>query len=191
VQSRAEEKGRDADSISFFMGVVPIVAPTEAEAEANYESLTESIDVEATLALLSGFLDMDLSELDPDQNVEHIETQAIQGTMNAFTQSDPDREWTVREVAEFSGLGSTSPIVVGTPEQVVDELEYYHEEVGVHGFNVKEAVRTGSLDDFVDLVVPELRERGLFRTEYEGDTLRERLYGEGQARLPEHHPARE
>jgi len=191
VKSRAQEKGRDADSIAFFMGVAPIVAPTEAEAEAKHEALRESIDVESTLALLSGFLDMDLSELDPDQKVEHIETQAIQGTMNAFTQADPDREWTVREVAKFSGLGTTSPIAVGTPEQVADELQYYHEEVGVHGFNVKEAVRTGSLDDFVDLVVPELRERGLFRTEYEGDTLRERLYGEGQPHLPEHHPARQ
>jgi FMN-dependent oxidoreductase (nitrilotriacetate monooxygenase family) len=191
VKGRAEDAGRSADSISFFMGVVPIVAPTEAEAQATYESLKQAVDVESTLALLSGFLDMDLSELDPDQQVEHIETQAIQGTMNAFTQSDPDRAWTVREVAEFSGLGTTSPIVVGTPEDVVDELVYWNEEVGVDGFNVKEAVRTGSLDDFVDLVVPELQERGLFRTEYEGDTLRERLYGEGQPRLPEHHPARQ
>ncbi|MBP1988152.1 LLM class flavin-dependent oxidoreductase [Halolamina salifodinae] len=191
VKQRAADAGRDEDSISFFIGIVPIVAPTEAEAEAKYEALKESIDVEATLALLSGFLDMDLSELDPDQKVEHIETQAIQGTMNAFTQADPDREWTVREVAEFSGLGSTSPIVVGTPEQVADELVYWHEEVGVDGFNVKEAVRTGSLDDFVDQVVPELQDRDLFRTEYAGDTLRERLYGEGQQRLPEHHPARQ
>jgi len=63
--------------------------------------------------------------------------------------------------------------------------------VGVDGFNVKEAVRTGSLDDFVDQVVPELQDRDLFRTEYEGDTLRERLYGEGQPRLPDHHPARQ
>jgi alkanesulfonate monooxygenase SsuD/methylene tetrahydromethanopterin reductase-like flavin-dependent oxidoreductase (luciferase family) len=190
VQSRAADAGRDEDSIAFFIGIVPIVAPTEAEAEAKYEALKESVDVESTLALLSGFLDMDLSELDPDQKVEHIETQAIQGTMNAFTQSDPDRDWTVREVAEFSGLGSTSPIVVGTPEQVADELVYWYEAIGVDGFNVKEAVRTGSLDDFVDQVVPELQDRGLFRTEYEGETLRERLYSESQSRLPADHPGR-
>jgi len=102
---------------------------------------------------------MDLSELDPDQKVEHIETDAIQGTMNAFTKAQPDREWTVREVAEFCGLGTTSPTIVGTPEQVVDDLEHWHEAVGVDGFNVKEVVRPDSLTDFVDLVVPELRER--------------------------------
>ncbi len=190
VRTRAADAGRDADSLQFFIGIVPVVAATEAEAEAKYESLTDAIDVEATLALLSGFLDMDLSELDPDQKVEHIETEAIQGTMNAFTQSDPDREWTVREVAEFSGLGTTSPVVVGTPEQVADAFEYWHREVGVDGFNVKETLRTGSLDDVVDLVVPELRERGLLEAPTGGETLRERLTEPGRNRLPASHPGR-
>jgi len=143
--------------------------------------------VEATLALLSGFLDMDLSALDPDQRIEHIETDAIQGTMNAFTQTDPDREWTVREVAEFSGLGTTSPVVVGTPTEVADEMERWVREVGVDGFNVKEVVRTGTLDDFVDLVVPELRERGLLPAETETGTLRDQLFDDGPE-LPPTHP---
>ncbi len=191
VKARAADAGRDPESLRFFIGVVPVVGETEAIAEAKYDSYKENVDVEATLALLSGFLDMDLSELDPDQKVEHIETDAIQGTMNAFTSSQPDREWTVREVAEFSGLGTTSPKIVGTPEQVVDELEYWFHEVGVDGFNVKEVVRPDSLQDFVDLVVPELRERDLIREPdgYEGDTLRENTTG-GGPRLPADHPAR-
>ncbi|MFB6125849.1 MAG: LLM class flavin-dependent oxidoreductase [Halolamina sp.] len=188
LRDRAADYGRDPDSLRFFTGIVPIVAETEAAAEAKHEAWKEGIDVEATLALLSGFLDMDLSELDPDQRIEHIETDAIQGTMNAFTRAQPDREWTVREVAQFSGLGTTSPVVVGTPEQVADELQYWHEEVGVHGFNVKEVVRTASLDDFVDLVTPELRERGLLREPRSDETLRERLLG--QPRLRADHPAR-
>ena len=190
VRARASDAGRDPDSIAFFIGLVPVVAPTSEQAEAKYEALRGSVDVESTLALLSGFLDMDLSELDPDQKVEHIETEAIQGTMNAFTRSDPDREWTVREVAEFSGLGSTSPIVVGTPAEVADEFARWHSEVGVDGFNVKEAVRTGSLDDFVDLVVPELRERDLLRAPGDGETLRERLTEGDRRRLAADHPAR-
>ncbi len=192
VKGRAESYGRDPESLRFFIGVVPVVGETEAIAEAKYESYQKHVDVEATLSLLSGFLDMDLSELDPDQRVEHIETDAIQGTMNAFTKSQPDREWTVREVAEFCGLGTTSPKLVGTPEQVADELQYWHEEVGVHGFNVKEVVRPDSLQDFVDLVVPELRERRLVPSadvDAAGDTLRERLLGEGRSRLRDDHPA--
>ncbi|WP_281195908.1 LLM class flavin-dependent oxidoreductase [Halorubrum sp. F4] len=193
VKGRAAEHGRDPESLRFFIGVVPIVGETEAAAEQKHERYREHVDVEATLALLSGFLDMDLSELDPDRKVEHIETDAIQGTMNAFTRSQPDRDWTVREVAEFGGLGTTSPTIVGTPEQVADELEYWHGEVGVHGFNVKEVVRPGSLVDFVDLVVPELRERGLLApvdVDSPGDTLREQLLGEGQPRLRADHRAR-
>jgi len=190
LRERAADLGRDPDDLAFFPGVVPVVAETEAAAEAKYERLLETVDVEATLALLSGFLDMDLSELDPDQKIEHIETDAIQGTMNAFTKSEPDREWTVREVAQFSGLGTTSPVVVGTPEQVADELQHWHEEVGVDGFNVKEVLRTGSLDDVVDLLVPELRARDLLAEPTAGETLRERLLGDGP-RLAPSHPARQ
>ena len=189
LRERAAAHGRDPDRLAFFPGVVPVVGETTGAAEAKYERLREGVDVEATLALLSGFLDMDLSALDPDQKIEHIETDAIQGTMNAFTQTDPDREWTVREVAEFSGLGTTSPVIVGSPTEIADELERWVRETGVDGFNVKEVVRTGGLDDFVDLVTPELRERGLLPAAGDSTTLRERLFGDGP-RLPATHPGR-
>jgi FMN-dependent oxidoreductase (nitrilotriacetate monooxygenase family) len=188
LRERAAAKGRDPDEIAVFPGIVPVVGETEAIAREKYESYLDNVDTEAALTLLSGFFDMDLSELDPDQKVEHIETDAIQGAVNAFTRSDPDREWTVGEVARFSGLGSTSPVVVGTPEAVAGELQTWFEDVGVDGFNVKEVVRPDSLVDFVDLVVPVLRERGLLRTEYEDGTLRERL--SGRSRLPADHPGR-
>jgi len=186
LRSRVEAAGRDPDSVAFFPGIVPVVGETEAVAEAKYESYRENVDVEAVLTLLSGFFGMDLSELDADEAVEHIDTEAIQGAVDAFTSADPDREWTVREVAQFAGLGSTSPVVVGTPDRVADELERWYTDLGVDGFNVKEVVRTGSLDDFVDLVVPELRDRGLVRESYEGTTLRENLLG--RSGLPEGHP---
>jgi FMN-dependent oxidoreductase (nitrilotriacetate monooxygenase family) len=186
LRERAEGYGRDPDELSFFPGVVPIVAASEELAEAKRRSYEEHVDVEGVLALLSGFVDMDLSELDPDQRIEHIETEAIQGTVNAF--AGGESEWTVREMAEFAGLGTTSPVVVGTPEQVADKLQWWYEEVGVDGFNVKEVVRPDTLQDFVGLVVPELRERGLVRASYERDTLRGNLLG--RDRLSERHPGR-
>ena len=186
VGERMAGHGRDPDQLMVFPGIVPIVGETEAVAREKYEAYRGNVGVEGTLALLSGFTDIDLSELDPDQKIEHIETEAIQGTVNAFAQGES--EWTVREMAEFAGLGTTSPVVVGTPEQVADELEYWFREVGVDGFNVKEVVRPGSARDFVDMVVPVLRERGLVRGEYEGTTLRENLLG--RKRLAEDHPAR-
>lgn len=188
MRERAASHGRDPDSLDFFAGIVPIVGQTSEIAEAKHESYRETIDVKATLALLSGFMDMDLSELDPDQKLEHIETEAIQGAVNAFTKSDPEREWTVREMAQFAGLGTTSPVVVGTSEEIADSFEYWFREVGVDGFNVKEVVRPSSLGDFVDLVVPELRERGLVRENYEGDTLRETMTG--GSKLADDHPGK-
>ncbi|WP_134670585.1 LLM class flavin-dependent oxidoreductase [Halorussus marinus] len=191
MRERAAERGRDPDDLRFFPGIVPVVGETEEIARKKYETYAENVDTEATLALLAGFIDLDFSELDPDQKVEHIETEAIQGAINAFTKNDPDRDWTVGEVAEFAGLGTTSPVVVGDPEQVADRLEYWHEEVGVDGFNLKEIVRPGTLEDFVDMVVPELRDRGLVREAYEGQTLRENLFEEaGRTALAEDHPAR-
>ena len=187
MRERAADHGRDPDSLSFYPGVVPIVGETEALAREKHESYRDAVDVEAVLALLSGFMDMDLSELDPDQPLEHIETEAIQGAVNAFTKADPDREWTVREVAQFAGLGSTSPVVVGTPQTVADELEAWYTDLPIAGFNVKEVTRPDSLYDFVDLVVPELRKRGLL-ADGDGDTLRERAGG--GPRLPDRHPAR-
>ena len=187
LRDRAVDHGRDPDSLAFFPGIVPIVGETEAVAQAKYDAYTDHIDTEGVLALLSGFVDVDLSELDPDQRLERIETEAIQGVVNAFTAND-DRDWTVQEVAEFAGLGTTSPVVVGTPEQVADEFAYWFEDVGVDGFNVKEVARPDSLEDFVDLVVPELRERGLLRESYTGETLRETTFG--RPRLPDDHPGR-
>jgi len=187
LRERAGDHGRDPDSLAFFPGIVLIVGETEAVAQAKYDAYTDHIDTEGVLALLSGFVDVDLSELDPDQRLEHIETEAIQGVVNAFTANE-DRDWTVQEVAEFAGLGTTSPVVVGTPEQVADEFAYWFEDVGVDGFNVKEVARPDSLEDFVDLVVPELRERGLLRESYPGGTLRETTFG--RRRLPDDHPGR-
>ena len=187
MRERAASRGRTADGIGFYPGIVTIVGETEALAAAKHEHYREMIDVDAVLALLSGFMDMDLSALDPDQQIDHIETEAMQGAVNAFTKADPDRDWTVAEMARFAGLGSTSPVVVGTPAQVADELEAWYRELPIAGFNLKEVARPDSIEDFVSLVVPELRERGLLDTP-EGETLRERVTG-GGPRLPADHPA--
>jgi FMN-dependent oxidoreductase (nitrilotriacetate monooxygenase family) len=188
LRERAADHGRDPDTLAFFPGIVPVVAETEAGADAKVDELRETVDPVTTLALLSGFIDEDFSDIDPDQPVEHVETGAIQGVVNAFTQNQPDRDWTVREVAEYAGLGTTSPVVSGTPEQVADVLQHWFEDVGVDGFNVKEVTRPGSLREFVELVVPELRRRGLVRESYDGDTLRENLAG--RRGLPDDHPGR-
>jgi alkanesulfonate monooxygenase len=80
-------------------------------------------------------------------------------------------------------------VVVGGPERVADEMLSWMEETGIDGFNLAYAVTPETFVDFVDLVVPELQARGVYKTEYQPGTLREKLYGPGRARLPASHPA--
>lgn len=191
LRERAKRYGRSADDITIVTALTPVVGETEEEAQQKYEELKAHVSYDGALALVGGWTDIDFAELDPDQPVEHVESDAIQGFVDGFTKADPDREWTVREVAEFVGFGGIGFPVVGTPESIADELERWVDEGGVDGFNICEAVRPGTLVDFVEHVVPVLQDRGLHREEYTGETLRENIFGEGSARLPPDHPGRE
>ncbi|MBV8703315.1 MAG: monooxygenase [Acetobacteraceae bacterium] len=109
--------------------------------------------------------------------------------LEAFTVADPARRWTVREIAHHAAIGGRGPVVVGDPSAVADELQSWVTETDVDGFNLAYAVTPETFADFVELVVPELRRRGVYKADYAPGTLREKLYGAGRARLPESHPA--
>lgn len=78
--------------------------------------------------------------------------------------------------------------IVGNPQQVADGIQAYFEATGVDGFNLTHMITPGSLVDFVDLVVPELQKRGIYKTEYAPGTYREKLFGQGKRHLQEGHP---
>ena len=80
-------------------------------------------------------------------------------------------------------------IVVGSPKSVADQLQAWVEETDIDGFNLAYAVTPESFADFVELIVPELQRRGVYKLDYRPGTLREKLFGQGRARLPENHPA--
>ena len=103
--------------------------------------------------------------------------------MDNITRADPDRVWTVREVAEHVGIGGIGPVIVGTPEKVADEIEAWFEATDVDGLNIAFAVSPGDFEDISDMLVPELTRRGRYKTAYAEGTLREKLFGKGRARL--------
>ena len=80
------------------------------------------------------------------------------------------------------------PVAVGTPEQIADTLEMWVEETDIDGFNLAYALAPGTFKDFVELVTPELQKRGVLKKDYAEGTFREKLFGKGNARLPEEHP---
>lgn len=197
VRSRALKNGRDPEHIKIFPGVVPIVGETEAVAQAKYEAYKELASPDAAFAHTGGTTDIDFSQYNPDQIVRDIdvETEGVKGIVDILSASLPgesgNNEWTIEDVGKSAALGSFCPVVVGTPDVIADWLEHWFKELGADGFNIVELVHSGTVRDFVEMVVPELQRRGLFRKEYQYKTLRSRLLQKESNRLPDDHPSKQ
>ncbi|MEG9298710.1 LLM class flavin-dependent oxidoreductase [Mangrovibacillus sp. Mu-81] len=189
IRRRAEEQGRNQGDILIFPMVLPIIGSTEEEAYAKYEELTNHVSYEGTASLLSGHTGIDFSQFDPDQYIEDIETDAMQGNLDMYGK-DPNKKWTLREAIKNHGLGNGTVKFIGTPEQIADKIENWAVEGDADGFNIAQTYSPGTFAEFVDHVVPELQKRGIYRKEYEGSTLRENMFGKGHAHLRENHPAK-
>ncbi|NVM79850.1 FMN-dependent oxidoreductase (nitrilotriacetate monooxygenase family) [Duganella sp. SG902] len=178
LRAAVRATGRDGDELKIYAQALIITAPTEAEARAKHEEYKRHIDIEAALALLSGWTGVDFSEFALDATIDYIDSDAGRSALASFSAADPDRKWTVREAAEFIGLGGRGPVLVGDPRQVADQLEMWQDETGIDGFNLAYAVAHESMRDVVDLIVPELQRRGRYRTDYTAGTLREKIRGQ-------------
>jgi len=186
LRTAVRAAGRDGDDLKIYAQALIVTAPTEAEAWARYEDFRNHVDIEAALALLSGWTGIDFSQFPLDATVEYIESDAGRSALASFTQADPDRTWTVREAALFIGLGGRGPVLVGDPGQVADQLEAWQDDTGIDGFNLAFAVAHDSMRDVVELIVPELQRRGRYRTAYDGGTLRGQVLGGGARLAPGH-----
>ncbi|MFK0006348.1 LLM class flavin-dependent oxidoreductase [Paenarthrobacter sp. NPDC090520] len=188
LRAKAVEFGRDPSHIAVLQMVTVISAPTDEEAHAKYQDYLQYVDYDGAMARYSGWTGMDMAQFNPDQPFEDVETNAGQTMVNFFTKIDPQKRWTPRDIADYNGIGGTSPVIVGGPETVAAELQSWIDETGADGFNISHAVKFHDIEDFVRYVVPELQARGLMRTSYDGDTLRETLFGAGQSKLASDHP---
>lgn len=188
LRAKAEEVGRDPEHIATLQMITVVSAATDEEAEAKYEEYLKLVSYDGAMARYSGWAGLDMSTFDPDVPLKDVKTNAGQTMINVFSKMDPDKDWTPRDIAEYIGIGGTSPVIVGGPQKCADELISWFEETGVSGFNFANATKFGDISDLVEHVVPELQRRGYMRTDFQGTTLRESLFGEGQARLPEDHP---
>lgn len=109
--------------------------------------------------------------------------------LEAFTTTSKDvPKWTPRVIAQKAAIGGLGPVAVGTPEKVADELERWMQEADLDGFNIGYVTTPGTFEDVVDLLIPELRRRGIYPgTVPEGLTAREKVYGAGQKYLRDDH----
>jgi long-chain alkane monooxygenase len=176
LREQVEAQGRRPDDVLVYAMVTVIVAETDEAAERKRDEYAAYASPEGALALLSGWSGRDYA----GPATEGPTTEAIQGTYRPH-----DLDATARHVA----LGGVSPILVGGPGRIADELEAWMADTGVDGFNLTRQVMPETYVDFVDLVVPELQRRGVYRRDHPpGDTLREKLFG-GGPRLTPPHPA--
>jgi FMN-dependent oxidoreductase (nitrilotriacetate monooxygenase family) len=186
LRSAVHAAGRDGDDLKVYAQALIITAPTKAEARAKHEEYRRHIDIEAALTLLSGWTGVDFGKFPLDATIEYIDSDAGRSALASFSQADPNRKWTVREAAEFIGLGGRGPVLVGDPQQVADQLEAWQEETDIDGFNLAFAIADESMRDVVELIVPELQRRGRYRTEYTGGTLRHQVFERGPYLPPLH-----
>ncbi|QEW00703.1 LLM class flavin-dependent oxidoreductase [Microbacterium caowuchunii] len=187
IRDKAERIGRPRDSVKILTLATVIVAETDEAAHAAYADYRRYVSVEGALALYGGWSGIDLAELDPDEPLEYVDTDAARSALSIFTLADPTRTWTPRDIAEYVGIGGIGPVLVGGPATVADELERWIEVGGIDGFNLAYVTTPGTFEDIVEYLIPELRRRGRVWDDYEGATLRERL--SGSAVVPSWHPA--
>jgi alkanesulfonate monooxygenase len=186
IRELAAKAGRNPAEILMFSMFTIILGRTEAEAAAKYADYIRHISPEGALTLMSGWTGVDFSTYDLDQQVRHVQNDAGRTAMDNITRADPDRVWTVREVAEHVGIGGIGPVVVGTPEKVADAIEAWFEQTDIDGLNVPFAVSPGDFEDITDMLVPELTRRGRYKDAYPGHAARKTVRRRPR---PSHRPA--
>jgi FMN-dependent oxidoreductase (nitrilotriacetate monooxygenase family) len=184
LRKRAIELGRE--QILIFAMFTVVVAPTDAEASERLEEYYSYVDFEGALALMSGWTGVDLGAYGPEDELQAKKTDANQSALESFTVADPNRRWKIKEIAQFVGLGGRGPVVSGSPQTIADRMQEWIEETDVDGFNLVYAVMPETYENIVELLVPELQRRGVYKKEYWPGTLREKLFRQG-SHLPDSH----
>lgn len=182
VRASAVAAGRNPEDIKVFMGLNVIVAETEELAWKKHAEYRSHASAEAGVAHFSASTAIDFSQYEIDEPIQYVKSNAIQSA----TRNLQNNDWTRRKLLDQHALGGRYITVVGSPQQVADDLESWIAETGLDGFNLTRIVTPESYVDFIDLVIPELQRRGSYKTAYDNGTLREKLF-QREAQLPEQH----
>jgi len=177
IKARAVAYGRSADDILIFPSITPIVGATEADALRKHAEVAELLDIQVAVKYLSryfSFFDFSQFPLDePLPDLGNIGKDSFKSTAENYLRIAREENLTLRQLA----LRAASPSLqfVGTPEQIADRLQALFEDQVVDGFILHAYLQPEGLREFVEQVVPILQDRGIFRREYEADTLRGNL----------------
>lgn len=173
------ESHRPNAKIKVFPGLVTYVAPTHEEALAKKAALDDQLPIDSALKQLSFFVQQDCSKWELDAPVPELPpVEAFKGPVGRYEtvlEIIKDTQPTVRELLGYLSAGGGHLTLIGTPEEIVDTMETWVDEGVADGFNLMPPTLPGSLEDFVNLIVPEMQKRNLYRKSYSDETFREML----------------
>ena len=192
VRQSVADAGRDPRDVKVVILLTVVVAPTDEEAQVKYNQAVANAPIDGILARFSGWTGIDMSTYDLDAPLRSVGTKAAQSMVDMFSKADPDRDWTLRQIAEFLAVGGSGCTIVGSPQTVAAELRRWRDEADVDGINLSYTTKPGSWEEFIELALPELRAQGLVAPERPEDqepvTLREKLFP-GHKYTLDGHPA--
>lgn len=174
VKGRLAGNGRTPEELLMLPGLVPIVAPTREEARAKHQQLQDLIEPLVGLSYIYGNFG-DLSAFPIDGPVPEPIDPKLRSRAAVMFKLAQQNGYTIRQLCQAIASGRGHRTVIGTPADIADAMEEWVEAGAADGFNIIPTHLPGGLADFAELALPELRRRGLFRTEYEGRTFRENL----------------
>jgi FMN-dependent oxidoreductase (nitrilotriacetate monooxygenase family) len=187
IRDALEAAGRDRYSAKIYTLLTIITDETEEKAKAKHADYLQYASDEGALVFMSGWMGIDLSQYDLDEPVGNVESNAIKSVIANFQESAANgEEFTVRDIGRHGAIGGLGPYIVGSGEQIADQLQEWVDETDVDGFNLAYAITPGTFEDVVEHVIPVLRARGAYPEAYADGSLRNKLHGRGD-RLPEEH----
>ncbi|WP_028392006.1 LLM class flavin-dependent oxidoreductase [Bacillus cihuensis] len=190
IRQRAQTHGRNPDNIKIISFLSVIVAETTEEAWQKFEEYNKVWSSDAAKAQFgaSGYDIAEFEGVDPNEPFEYKKSTEGGHYKAATLTKDAPKKLSVGEALKrFESLDRTQ-IIVGNPSEVADAIQRQFEESGVDGFNLNHLVTPGDLESFIELVIPILQERGLYKKQYQSGTLREKLFPRGKSILPDDHP---
>jgi FMN-dependent oxidoreductase (nitrilotriacetate monooxygenase family) len=191
IRELAKKYGRDPENIKIFTFLSVIVAKTSEDAEQKFEKYSRYWSSDSAKAQFGGASGYDLSEYnekDHDNPFEFKKTEHGHYKAASLTK-DASKQLKVKEALVRIEKLDRENYIIGSPVEVADQIQYLFEQSGVDGFNLNHLVTPGDLTDFIDLVVPILQERGIYKKEYKNGALRQKLFQHGSSVLTPDHPA--
>ncbi|MEE3716389.1 LLM class flavin-dependent oxidoreductase [Tumidithrix elongata RA019] len=175
VKSQLREVGRNPEHCKILPAVMPFIGDTEAEAREKQALHNDLVHPLVGLSTLSSHANYDFSQHALDEPLASIESRGTKGLLQAVRHLAQAEKLSLGEVGKLYGQSVLAPQIVGTPTQVADQLETLFRDRVCDGFVISPAYLPGTFAEFVDRVVPELQQRGIFRHDYAEGTLRDRL----------------